>query len=198
MSGDTQYIYTKRSRINHLRTLKDLNISMNSLSLRAALKGGLPEILGYHLSNAFAVKIEMTNQLSQLQHLNDEITETYCRYVNEYAGTQHSKITKLAIDYILLHLSSHITVKEMSDALFTNPSYLSRKFKLDTGYAVSEYISREKIKQAKLLISETPSTLTEIAGLTGFNSYTNFAKVFKKETKMTPKEYRRRSLTGIE
>ncbi|WP_257147935.1 helix-turn-helix domain-containing protein [Bacillus thuringiensis] len=55
---------------------------------------------------------------------------------------------------------------------------------------ISKYIQREKIEEAKKLLTVTNYTLLEIGTVLNFNNQSYFTKVFKKYTKVTPKQYR--------
>ncbi len=189
LKSGSNHIYSKRSDIGNLRNMQDISITSNSLALRAALKGGLPVIIGYQLSNAFAVRIERSLSIESLSNLITEINETYCTYVREYANPHYSKVSKKAIDYVLYHMTSHVSVNDIAESLFINPSYLSRVFKEDTGQGLLSFINHEKIKQAVLLIKSNQYSLTQVAVITGFNSYNNFAKIFKKIMGKSPRDF---------
>ncbi|MFR7443475.1 MAG: helix-turn-helix domain-containing protein [Sellimonas intestinalis] len=57
---------------------------------------------------------------------------------------------------------------------------MSRLFKQLTGTSLSEYISQEKIKKAKQLLSSTNESIQNIAAVTGFDTSQYFSLVFKK------------------
>lgn len=192
LKRNSDYVFKKRATISYIRNLKDICITCNSIALRAALQGGLPNILGYHLSNKNAVLIEKANNISTLLELNDKIMEEYCLYVNQYSNPKYSHLIKKTLSYIFNNLTQQISLNEIAEYLYTNPAYLSRKFKKETGYSITYFINNEKIKQAKLLIQENKYTLTEISCKVGYNNYTHFAQVFKKLTTLTPKEYKQK------
>ncbi len=191
LGRNSEFILKKRANINYIRNLKDFCITTNSIYLRAALKGGLPYILGHYLSNKNAVLIEKTNNLMILRNLPGEIMEEYCTYVHEYSNSKYSKLIKNAIDYILSNITLDMSLDRISEHLYINPTYLSRKFKQETGYSITQYINNEKIKLAKYFIEEKKCTLSEISYKVGFNSYTHFAHIFKKNTNLTPKAYKK-------
>ena len=78
----------------------------------------------------------------------------------------------------------------MAQDLFLSRSYLSTKFKKETGMTLSQYIQEQKIEKAKSLLKTTDRSILEIATYLGFSSQGYFQNVFKKLTGMTPKEYR--------
>ncbi len=57
---------------------------------------------------------------------------------------------------------------------------------------ISEFITQEKIEEAKRLLIGSNHTLLEISNLLHFSDQSYFTKSFKKVTGMTPKVYRNR------
>lgn len=68
-------------------------------------------------------------------------------------------------------------------------TYLSTKFKSETGYSIMEYYSKLKIAEAKKLIRERNYNIAQIANMLMFSDPHYFSRVFKRHTGMTPKEY---------
>lgn len=56
---------------------------------------------------------------------------------------------------------------------------------------ISEYVQRERIEEAKKLLTLTDYPITDIAAWLNFSDQSYFNKVFKKWIGMTPKDYRR-------
>lgn len=92
--------------------------------------------------------------------------------------------------YIQEHLDGDLSLCTLSDKLHLNPSYLSRRFKELTGRTLSEVILELRMKTACDLLKTTSYRISEIAQMVGYETAANFSKVFKKEMKMTPREYR--------
>lgn len=70
-------------------------------------------------------------------------------------------------------------------------SYMCRTFKKHMGVSMSQYLCRIRLQYASLLLTSTNKTVTEIANDVGFSSTSCFNTKFKKEYKITPKEYRK-------
>ena len=68
--------------------------------------------------------------------------------------------------------------------------YFSHKFKQETGMSVADYIRREKVRHARLLLSGTKMSIQEISDDLAFSSRSYFSSTFQKETGMSPSEYR--------
>lgn len=72
--------------------------------------------------------------------------------------------------------------------------YLNEAVKKSTGMTPSEWISYTIILDAKRLLRSTTSTVKEIAHELGFEDHAYFSRLFKKNTALTPLEYRRTNL----
>ena len=78
----------------------------------------------------------------------------------------------------------------LANQLNINPSYLSNKFKAETGETLIGFIQRQKIEEAKHLILYSDLSISEIFAVLNFYDQSYFIKVFKKITGLTPKQYK--------
>jgi AraC-like DNA-binding protein len=113
------------------------------------------------------------------------------------APKQKKKTPKWAKDlkHILQdHIDTNLTfsLKEFSNELGINPSYLSRKFSEHfDNLNFGEYIRKVRIEKAIELIRSTNYSLTEIAYLTGFSDQSHFTRIFRQHTGKNPSPYRK-------
>lgn len=104
---------------------------------------------------------------------------------------ENEPITIIKIkQYVHLHLSEKITLEKIGKELYFNPIYCETLFKQKTGMPIISYVVQRRIKEAKRLIQEGIS-LNSIPELIGFESYSYFARTFKKHTGLTPLQYRK-------
>lgn len=140
---------------------------------------------------------KFTRNLEHIDNINDmvkfvknvfiDFTERIAKLKNDAS----SKTIWQCKQYIMNNPYSEITLKNLSELVGLNPSYLSRLFKVATGISVTEYSKMEKIEEAKIMIETDSHTLSEISVLLGFYDYNHFVKVFKAITNTTPNQYKR-------
>lgn len=95
-------------------------------------------------------------------------------------------------EYIRQNIQKNITRKELADAVYPNPEYLSRLFKKEKGCTISEYMTREKMFLARSLLETTNFSVSMIASKVGYSNFSHFAQCFKKEFGISPREIRKK------
>ena len=83
-----------------------------------------------------------------------------------------------------------ITVDEIQQFLNLNRQYMSTMFKKATGMSIQQYIIKERMDRATLLLAQGFS-ITETAEHIGYVSIYAFSKCFKKTYGISPSEYQK-------
>jgi AraC-like DNA-binding protein len=82
-------------------------------------------------------------------------------------------------------------VKELAAQLQLSRTEFSRLFAHVVGEQPSKYLRRGQIACAKQLLTNTQLSMNAIAYQCGFGTRTTFFRAFKRETGLTPSDYRR-------
>lgn len=96
-----------------------------------------------------------------------------------------------AKQYIYDHFSMNITLESVSEQIGFNPAYFSTLFKKETGKNFLEYVTELRIKKAKNYLMQTDYDIAEIASSVGYGDLKYFSKLFKKNTGLSPSEFRK-------
>lgn len=180
-------VLSKKSR---LRSKKNLAVSSITLATRAAINGGLFWEIAYTLSDFHIQHIE---ELKDIPAVDRALSAALCDFADQVQDSRSAKLPRtsaLCQNYIFNHLYEEIPLSKLAEITGLNASYLSRLFKQETGVAVSDYIQRERIEEAKRLMELPGITLSAIATRLHFNDQSYFTKVFRKYTGMTPGQFR--------
>ncbi len=103
---------------------------------------------------------------------------------------KQKKVHQVA-DYITENYERIDSVTALADKFFMSKSYLCRIFKEVTNFTISEYINLYRIAASKQYLKNEDMTMAEIANRLGYDSLTYFERVFKKQMKVTPLQYRK-------
>lgn len=177
---------------NPIRQIKNMVIIYTALCTRAAVRGGLSPETAFALSDQYIIQVESCGTVGELAEVNRAMQDDFVQRVHKLkVQSGVSAQIRECCSYIQLHIHEKLTVRALAEYVGYEENYLTQKFRREMGIPLSEYIAKEKVERAKLLIDVGEQTLQEIAGNLGYNSQSRFGEVFKKYTGMTPAEYRR-------
>jgi len=105
-------------------------------------------------------------------------------------GRYQSVIVK-AREYIDINFANtNISLYSTAAYVGISPNHLSAVFVQETGENYIEYLTRVRIEKAKQLLKDTTMKSVDIAYETGFNDPHYFSNIFKKNTGLSPREFR--------
>ncbi len=146
---------------------------------------------------AFRIGLHKLTLIQEHANWEDEVQYIYqlCEILFDIQENEQNKIEADSIyavrEYIDEHLNEDLSLAELSEMVYFNSSYFSRKFKQETGKNLSEYINDARIVKAKNLLEETNMKIQDIAINVGYKSSTYFSYCFKKATGVSPTDYRK-------
>lgn len=156
------------------------------LLLRGALKGS--DEMSLRESSA---TIRDYRNLEEMKTYFIRVGENICQLAGGREPGQSRDVVHVMMEYARDHFDEEITVKELAEkVLFMNSAYLSHVFAEKMGISFSAWLRRLRVEHAKKLLEEGTVSVTEAAGLSGYNDTSQFIRVFKGEIGMTPKQYK--------
>jgi len=97
-------------------------------------------------------------------------------------------IVRMTADYIDVRFMKDVTVEEIAKTIGYNRRYLSRIFKETTDKSIQEYLIYKRIEFAKKLLKEG-YRVNEVSQMCGYRDISNFSRMFKKNTGITPNNW---------
>ncbi|ASA24831.1 helix-turn-helix transcriptional regulator [Paenibacillus donghaensis] len=98
--------------------------------------------------------------------------------------------------YVHSHYNGELSLDSISREFYISPYYLSHQFKSITGFTLTEYIQMTRVRNAQQLLIYTRHKISVIAEQCGFNSFSQFNRVFNKLSGMSPSEFRKQQLSS--
>lgn len=131
--------------------------------------------------------LQLLKTLSSVRELESLTINSFPRYINDNEGMRVASI----YNYIIQNYNKPITLEEVAEQAFMTPHAFCRYFKKHTRYTLVSFLNKVRINEAcKLLMSGSHKGIAGIAYSCGFNSITNFNRVFKAVTGKCPRSYK--------
>lgn len=96
------------------------------------------------------------------------------------------------LSYLHTHYSEPFTLPGLASRFATNRTTLASRFREKTGTSVGEYLRRLRVRVAGVLLRDTGIPVVEVMERVGFVDPSQFGRLFRRETGLSPSEYRQR------
>ncbi|MDR1484857.1 MAG: AraC family transcriptional regulator [Planctomycetaceae bacterium] len=110
----------------------------------------------------------------------------------EYETANQLNEMKNVIDYIFAHYCEKITLDELASLVFLSQRQFERRFHEIFYLSPSNFILKVRIDKAIRCLVENDESITQIALNCGFYDNSHFTRQFKKITKMSPIQFRKK------
>lgn len=121
----------------------------------------------------------LTQQRDMNSYVLEEIGNAIMQKIYSITAHIHSKY------------SSELSLDSISREFYISPYYLSHQFKAVTGFTLTEYIQMTRVRKAQQLLIHTRHKISIIAEQCGFNSFSQFNRIFNKQSGMSPSAFRK-------
>lgn len=110
--------------------------------------------------------------------------------LSEYITNPQNEISK-AIQYFNTHYMDDINVEKYAADHHMSPCWFIRSFRKHIGTTPRQHIISARIVHAQSLLENTELSISKIASTIGYEDPRYFARIFKKQTGISPLEYRK-------
>lgn len=178
----------KTSR-DKLRQLKYNTVAGITLTCRAAIIGGAPEIECYARSDRAIMQIDELSSELAIYNVLIQTGIDYATLVQQTkSNLQHPQIVRSCVQYIASHTHQSITLDQLAEGSEYSKEYIAKLFRKHMGMSISDYIQKTRIEEAKDLLRQG-KTCAEVACILNYTSQSYFIRQFKKQTGITPKVF---------
>jgi AraC family transcriptional regulator len=149
------------------------------------------------LQIALALKADLDSHKPGGRLYAETVTSTLAVHLlRNYSSHQHRSIRypgglsptqlKLVIDYINDYLEQDLSLKELAAIAQLSAYHFCRSFKQSTGLTPHQYVIRQRVERAKLLLKDGKMGISEVAIACGFTHQSHLNRHFKQLTGVTP------------
>ncbi|MZQ85358.1 response regulator [Paenibacillus sp. 5J-6] len=100
-------------------------------------------------------------------------------------------IIQMCIVYLEEHYMEDLSMEMIAKRYFFSPAYFSGLFKVQTSLTFTEFLLGLRIEKAKTFLGDSDRKVSEVAFAVGFRDAGYFTRIFKRETGLSPEEYRK-------
>lgn len=183
-----------------IRSLKNSLIGSCTIFARAAIQGGVDAESAFMLSDLFIRQIERVFAKPQAESLEYDMLLAFVSSVNDSrqaaeASSYSPTVVRTRV-FVRENIHRQLTLSMVADSINIHPNYLSTIFTKECRQTFSSFVDEERIKQIKKFLAYTDMPLSNLATNFEFSSFSHFSTYFKKNTGLSPRDYRKKSREG--
>lgn len=131
----------------------------------------------------------MMNSYTSVERMKSliEFSTGYLEKFKNNEDLSESRMQEI-MKYIHNNIQKNITRRDVAEAVYLNPEYLSRLFRKEKKITMSDYILQEKMEIAKHLLETTKFPVSIVASKVGYTNFSHFAQCFKKIYGISPSD----------
>lgn len=137
----------------------------------------------------FQAAMEWMYILHELSKYDDARELSSSSFAQVRTSSESRRVARVK-EYVAAHYMENITLEQMSDLASMAPTAFSRYFKLRTGKTLSDYIVDVRLGAAVRKLVDTDEPVSGICFQCGFNTLSNFNRLFRNHKGCSPTEFR--------
>ena len=141
------------------------------------------------IDDKFYMAQELFYILYELSKFDDAHELASSTFAKVEVNSDSRRVQKVK-DYINMHINDELRLEQLAELVGMTSTSFSRYFKLRTGKNFSEYIVDIRLGQAARRLVDTTDSVSEICWSCGFNTLSNFNRLFRKRKGCNPTEFR--------
>jgi AraC-like DNA-binding protein len=156
----------------------------------AAVMQVFPRITGLsQIKEGFYSTVELFIILYELSKFDNARELASSAFAKVRIESDSRRVLKVK-NYIEAHYKEELRLGQLSDLVGMTPSAFSRFFKMRTGKSLKDYVVDVRLGYAARHLIDTTTSVAEVSYVCGFNTLSNFNRLFRKRKGCSPKEFR--------
>jgi two-component system, response regulator YesN len=177
-----------------IRSIKNSLIASATLFTRAAIEANVTPEDAFSLCDFCILEIERITNIRLLQDYEYQMLDDYINLIHENKIQSYNKMTIRIIEFIHENITETISLEDLVRIVNMSKEYICSMFKKNVGLGIIEYINYNKIEESKYFLKYSSMSISDIAFLFNFGSPGYFSSVFKKQTGLTPRQFKQAKL----
>ncbi|HBR03856.1 MAG TPA: DNA-binding response regulator [Ruminiclostridium sp.] len=136
--------------------------------------------------------LQGTGSPEKIKEFAADLLKRVIVFKNEFAHVKYVDILTKAKDFINNNFSdTSMSLNTVAKYTGFSPNHFSTIFSQQTGETFIEYLTKVRVENAKSILEERKSKLSEVAYAVGYKDPHYFSYIFKKNTGLTPRDYKK-------
>lgn len=175
----------------NLSNIKKRASELVVLLSRAAIDGGADSKEIFSLCHSAQQRLDSSDTLETLSSSLTDLFHRFVGYVFDFGQVKHINIIHKAVDYVRCNYNHKLTLEDVAAHVYISKSYLSRLFKEELNTSFTTFVNAVRVEKSKPLVLDRSIPLAQIASMTGFDDQSYFTKIFRRQTGVSPGQYRK-------
>jgi AraC family transcriptional regulator len=111
--------------------------------------------------------------------------------IEEPKGQLTDQQMRRVVDFVQAHLDQNLSLEALARQTGFSPYYFARLFRQTTGASPHQFVLRQRVERAQLLLKEREVSLAQVATACGFTDQSHLTQIFKRHVGLTPRAYQR-------
>ena len=133
--------------------------------------------------------------LELLTILANQLTEACLRVLGDQSGNDPLPVTR-AKDFVYANAAEGVSLRDAAEHAHLSRHYFCKVFKRSTGMTFTDFVGRVRVDMAHRLLRDPSVRISEAAFQAGFQSISQFNRVFRRVTGLSPTKSRKKPDRG--
>lgn len=146
-------------------------------------------------SQAYDIQLKNQRTVDDIRSWLVALTKRILDIIAEERIQRNASVISKALEFIQSNYMNGISLQDIADHVKLTSNYFSSFFKEQVGQNVLDYLTDTRMVKAKQYLRQTNLRINEIADKLGYSDSNYFGQVFRKNTGMSPNEFRQKGVT---
>ncbi len=195
---DNMLIQIINRNVGNLGNVKIRIVELLVMISRAAIDGGTDSKSAQNLNARFFDELYHKESPEEICLWTKNMVDVFIEEVNKAKNTNNTQAVYSAAEFMQKNYREKIGIGDIANEVHLSSSYLSHIFSKTIGCTMTDYLTRIRLNQAKIMLGNLSLNVGQVAAACGFDDVSYFSRVFKKAEGISPSEYKKKAVRNQE
>ncbi len=191
---DNMLIQILNCNIGNLGNVRTRIVELLVMISRAAIDGGTDSKNAQNLNVRFFDELYHKESPEEICFWTKSMVDVFIEEVNKAKNKNNTQAIYSAAEFMQKNYMEKISIGDIAEEVHLSASYLSHIFSQTFGCTLTDYLTRIRLNQAKIMLGNLSMSIGQVAVACGFDDVSYFSRVFKKVEGISPSEYKKKAV----